>query len=85
MRKVNLCVVRLVTHQQNTFPSGHAAAAVAVALEMTRITPCIGALSLVMAVSILAGAFFGRYHYAVDVLFGAVLAGISFLLATTVR
>jgi PAP2 superfamily len=83
IRKFNLFIVRQVTHQANTFPSGHAAAAVAVALELTRVaTPAIGVIYGFVAVSILAGAFLGRYHYAMDVLLGAVLAVIGFLLVS---
>jgi hypothetical protein len=79
IRKFNLFIVGIVTHQANTFPSGHAAAAVAVALELLRLVPPIGAIYLVAALSIMAGAFFGRYHYAVDLLAGAALACLSFL------
>jgi hypothetical protein len=83
IRKFNLFIVRQVTHQANTFPSGHAAAAVAVALELARLaTPVIGVIYGMIAVSIMAGAFLGRYHYAADVLLGAALAAISFVLVT---
>jgi hypothetical protein len=79
IRGFNLVVVRLVTHQANTFPSGHAAAAVAVALVLIRLVPYAGVVYLVVAISIMAGAFIGRYHYAADVLLGAALAVTSFL------
>lgn len=80
MRGFNLVVVRQVTHQANTFPSGHAAAAGAVALELTRLVPAVGAVYIILAVSIMAAAFVGRYHYALDVVLGAALAVASFLL-----
>jgi len=81
MRRFNLIVVRLVTHQANTFPSGHAAAAVAVALELISAVPAAGFIYLVIAISIMVSAFVGRYHYALDVALGAALSCISFLLA----
>jgi hypothetical protein len=80
IRGFNLRLVGLVTHQANTFPSAHAAAAVAIALELTRLVPWIGVLYLVIAISIMVGAFIGRYHYAADLLAGGALACISFLL-----
>ena len=79
IRGFNLFVVRLVTHQANTFPSGHAAAAVAVALELLRFVPPAGIVYVGLAIGIMAGAFIGRYHYVADVLLGAALAVLSFL------
>jgi hypothetical protein len=81
MRRFNLLVIRLVTHQVNTFPSGHAAAAVAVALELISAVPPAGFVYLVIAISIMVSAFVGRYHYAVDVALGGALSCISFLLS----
>ena len=85
IRGFNLIVVRLVTHQSNTFPSGHAAAAVAVALELIRFVPAAGVVYLAMAISIMAAAFFGRYHYAADVVLGGALALASFLIFPSVN
>jgi len=82
IRKFNLFIVRLVTHQANTFPSGHAAAAVAVALGMGRVSNAIGIIYSVIAISIISGAFLGRYHYALDLLLGAALAVASYVLVS---
>jgi membrane-associated phospholipid phosphatase len=82
IRGFNLIMVRLVTHNSNTFPSGHAAAAVAVALELMRVVPVVGAVYLFVAISIMAGAFFGRYHYALDVVIGGAIAALNFLIVT---
>ncbi len=79
LRTLNLFLVRHVTTQANTFPSGHVAASLAIALELTRLAPAVGAIFLCFAIGIAAGAFIGRYHYAVDVLLGAGLAVISFV------
>jgi len=78
IRSFNLGVVRLITHESNTFPSGHAAAAVAVALELIRWVPMVGILYALLALGIMAGAFVGRYHYAADVLVGGAIAALTF-------
>jgi membrane-associated phospholipid phosphatase len=78
MRKVNLFVLRHVSTQANTFPSGHVAASVAVALELLVHAFPVGLVFSAIAVCIAAGAFFGRYHYAVDVIIGALLAVVWF-------
>jgi len=78
VRKVNLLVLRHISIQANTFPSGHVAASLAVALELLAHTTAAGMIFLVLALFIAAGAFFGRYHYGIDVLLGALLAVISF-------
>jgi hypothetical protein len=78
IRDVNLFVLRHVSIQANTFPSGHVAASVAVALVLAAHTTAAGWIFSVLAVCIAAGAFFGRYHYGVDVILGAILAVISY-------
>jgi membrane-associated phospholipid phosphatase len=78
IRTLNLFVLRHVSIQANTFPSGHVAASLAIALELTRLTPTVGAIFLCFAIGIAAGAAIGRYHYAVDVLLGIALAVASF-------
>jgi membrane-associated phospholipid phosphatase len=80
IRRFNLALLRSITHESNTFPSGHAAAAVAVALELIRWVPSVGILFGLLAAGIMAGAFVGRYHYAADVLVGAVIAVLSFVI-----
>jgi membrane-associated phospholipid phosphatase len=85
IRAFNLVVVRLITHQSNTFPSGHAVAAVAVALELIRWVPVAGILYALLAMGIMAGAFLGRYHYAADVLIGGAIAALSFIVVIFVQ
>jgi membrane-associated phospholipid phosphatase len=80
IRQFNLRVVRSITHESNTFPSGHAATAVAVALELMRWIPPVGIVYALLAVGIMVGAFVGRYHYAADVVVGAIIAVLSFVL-----
>jgi len=67
-------VVQTVTIRVNTFPSGHAAGSLAVALAVLPVLPIAGALLLALAVSIGAACFICRYHYVVDVIAGALVA-----------
>lgn len=78
MRSLNLFVLRHVSIQANTFPSGHVAASLAIALELMRHTLLVGLVFLAVSIGIAAGAFTGRYHYALDVLIGAALALLAF-------
>jgi hypothetical protein len=79
IRILNLFVLRHVSIQANTFPSGHVAASLAVALELLRHAPVAGVVFFVLSAAIAAGAFQGRYHYGVDVLLGVALAVLSFI------
>jgi membrane-associated phospholipid phosphatase len=62
-----------------SFPSAHAASAFAVALVLLRYSLAVGLLFLSIAIAISLGAVIGRYHYALDVLLGAVVALLAFL------
>jgi len=84
LRTLNLRLLGKTSIQVNTFPSGHAAEALASALLV------VGApLPLVIgmffnALAISAGTVLGRYHYAADALAGwAVAAGVWFVLKST--
>jgi hypothetical protein len=78
VRNLNLHVLGRASHQLNTFPSGHAAASVAVALCIGACTPVAGALFGFLAVGIMAGSITGRYHYAADAITGAIVAVMAF-------
>jgi len=66
-------VVRYGTTGVNTFPSGHVAVTIAVAIGVISTLPVTGAILLCLAASIAVACVVGRYHYAVDVLAGAAL------------
>jgi membrane-associated phospholipid phosphatase len=66
-------VVKNATTGVNTFPSGHVAVTLAVALGVISSLPLVGAMMLFFAGSISVACVVGRYHYAVDVLAGAAL------------
>lgn len=74
MRRFNLGIIDTASIQVNTFPSGHAAEALAaVFLVLGAPWPVVLAL-LVVAVAISAGAVYGRYHYAADAFAGWTVA-----------
>jgi membrane-associated phospholipid phosphatase len=62
-----------------SFPSAHVASTFAVSLVLLRFTPLFGGIFLFISVWISHGAVIGRYHYALDVLLGAVTALAVFL------
>jgi len=69
-------VVKHGTTGVNTFPSGHVAVTIAVAVGVISTLPVTGAILLGVAASISVACVVGRYHYAVDVLAGAALGTI---------
>ena len=80
VREFNLRMLGRTSIQVNTFPSGHAAEALAAALLVTGAGIPITVVMLFTALSISAGAVLGRYHYAADALAGWVVALIVWLL-----
>ena len=72
----NVSVLRRVSHELNTFPSGHVAVAIAVALTIAPVSRPAGVLFGMLAAGIAVGASVGRYHYGVDVVAGA-LVGVA--------
>lgn len=74
IRSINLFILRHASIQLNTFPSAHVASTVAASLVLMRFVPAAGVVFLLIALSIATGAVVGRYHYALDVILGALLA-----------
>jgi len=73
-RIVNLRMLNASSVQVNTFPSGHAAEALACALLVSGGPAPVVAWMFFSAAAISAGTVFGRYHYAADALAGWVVA-----------
>ncbi len=71
-------LVQHATIRVNTFPSGHVAVSLAVALAVIGPMPLAGAGLLVLAVSISVACVVGRYHYVADVLTGALLGAVVY-------
>jgi membrane-associated phospholipid phosphatase len=71
--------VREVTIRANTFPSGHAAGSLAVALAVIGVRPLVGFVLLVLALCICLACIVGRYHYVMDVVTGIALALVIYI------
>lgn len=74
LRAFNLQLLGATSIQVNTFPSGHAAEALAAALLILGAPAPVVALMFAAALAVAAGAVLGRYHYLADVLVGWVVA-----------
>jgi len=72
-------MVQHLTIRVNTFPSGHAAGSLAVALAVIGALPGPGAVLLLLALAICIACVVGRYHYVVDIVAGAAVAGALWL------
>jgi hypothetical protein len=73
-RVVNVRILKASSVQVNTFPSGHAAEALACALLVSGGPAPVVAGMFAAAAAISAGTVFGRYHYAADALAGWAVA-----------
>jgi len=74
VRAHNLRLLGATSIQVNTFPSGHAAEALAAALLVTSAPAPIVIVMFIAAVAVAAGAVLGRYHYLVDAVGGWLVA-----------
>ena len=74
---MNAQVLGQVSHQFITFPSGHAAVATAVALQVYSVQPIAGILLLILAAGISVGAVAGHYHFLIDVAVGIVVGALA--------
>jgi len=80
-KALNLQILNHASIQLNTFPSGHAAAAVATALAVGARLPSAGVAFGLLALGISVGSVVGRYHYAADTLSGALVGILAFLIS----
>ena len=74
VRRLNVRLLGKTSIHVNTFPSGHAAEAVAAALMVAAAPWPIAATVAVAALLVSAGAVLGRYHYAADAIAGWIVA-----------
>ena len=74
LRALNLRLLGAASIRVNTFPSGHAAEALAAALLVANAPSVVVAWMLFNALAVSAGAVFGRYHYATDAIAGWLVA-----------
>jgi membrane-associated phospholipid phosphatase len=73
-------IVQRFTIRANTFPSGHVAGTLAIALAVGAHAPVSGAVFLVLAISTAVACVVGRYHYVMDVVAGSLLAVAGWIL-----
>ncbi|HMF65915.1 MAG TPA: phosphatase PAP2 family protein [Edaphobacter sp.] len=78
-RAFNRWILRHGSIHAISFPSAHVASALAVSLVLLWFAPLTGLVFLVISICIAVAAVVGRYHYALDVLFGALTALVVFL------
>ncbi len=74
VRRFNLRLLESSSIQVNTFPSGHAAEALAAALLTLNAPAPVVLFMWIAAFGVSAGAVLGRYHYAADALTGWAVA-----------
>lgn len=79
MRRLNLWLLRHASIQVNTFPSAHVASSVAASLALLRLVPIAGIVFLILSACIAVAAVLGRYHFLLDVLTGAAIPVITFI------
>jgi hypothetical protein len=82
--RVNAHVLGRVSHNMNTFPSGHVAVTLAAALEVCTVSLGWGLGFLAIAMAVAVAAVNGRYHYLIDVLVGAGVGLGAFVTAAAV-
>jgi membrane-associated phospholipid phosphatase len=83
IRRFNLRLLGATSIQVNTFPSGHAAEALAAFLLVcAAVPPVVAGAMFLAAVAVSAGAVLGRYHYLADALAGWAVALVVFLVVS---
>ena len=82
LRRVNRVVLDRASVRVNTFPSGHAATAVAAALATGQFLPGLLVPLLAAAGAIAVSTVVGRYHYAADTLLGVVVGAGAWWVTT---
>ena len=78
-RTFNLWLLKLGSIQAISFPSAHVASALGASLAVWHYLPLAGAVFFAITFWIAVAAVAGRYHYAIDVLLGAVVSVVVYL------
>ncbi len=84
-RAINQAMVKSTSIGFNTFPSGHVAGSLAVALAVSEAVPAATIPMLVAAALISVSTVIGRYHYAVDAVAGVVLTLVAWAIMHAAR
>lgn len=73
-------MVKTFTIHANTFPSGHVAGSLAVAIAVAEVMPMTGAALMLVAMFITLATIVGRYHYCLDAVAAVGLVGLILLI-----
>lgn len=76
-------MVATFTIGANTFPSGHVAGSLAVALAVGSVMPVAGVVLFALAAGIAVATVVGRYHYIVDAVAGALLTALLWVIVVS--
>ena len=79
VRRWNLAVLGRFSHERNTFPSGHAAEALAVVLALAPVAPFAAVALVPVALAVAIGSIAGRYHFAGDAIAGYLVAALVWI------
>ena len=82
LRRANRAVLEHASVQVNTFPSGHAATAVAAAFATGQLLPGLLVPLLAAAGAVAVSTVAGRYHYAADTLLGVAVGAGAWWITT---
>ncbi len=82
LRRLNRAVLERASVQVNTFPSGHAATAIAAALAAGELMPALLPPLLATAGAIALSTVAGRYHYAADTVLGVAVGAAAWWITT---
>ncbi|MGO8790580.1 MAG: phosphatase PAP2 family protein [Terriglobia bacterium] len=85
LRQWNFWLLHHYSVQACIFPSGHVAAATAVALAVRKRAPGLGALFLILAASVALATVYGRYHYAADAVAGALVGVAAYAVSNAIE
>jgi membrane-associated phospholipid phosphatase len=83
VRSLALVILERGSSRGTAFPSSHAAVAAAQSVVALRYQRGVGVVVTVTSILLMVGAVYGGFHYAVDVLAGAVLGTVIALVVTT--
>ena len=83
--EINVFVLRRVSHELNTFPSGHVAVSCAAAAMLATVSPATALVFGVITTLIAVGAVAGRYHYVTDVVFAVAVAVVAIAVGVLIQ
>lgn len=84
VRSLTLAILEHASSRGTAFPSSHAAVAVAQGVVALRFQRSVGVVVLATSVLLMIGAVYGGFHYAVDIVAGAVI-GLAISLGVAMR